>query len=146
MKKQLLTHITSYLIIILFLYTGINKLIDHALFIEQLADITVLAPFRQAISWGLPLLEITLAILLFIPGTKLLGLYAATIVMTIFTMYAGFLVAINSDLPCSCGGIIEEITWQQHIWLNLLLTALLTWSTIHHRNQQLQGHKDSVMK
>lgn len=54
MKKSLLVDFISFLLITLFLYTGIAKLMDFNVFIEQLSESPILKPFASAIAWGLP--------------------------------------------------------------------------------------------
>ena len=50
--------------------------------------------------------------------------------MTIFTLYIGYMVAFVPKLPCSCGGIIQKMSWNQHLIFNvgfILLGVYAIW-------------------
>ena len=56
------------------------------------------------------------------------------ILVTAFTSYIICMKAFVEKLPCSCGGVIAKLSWNQHLLLNLgfvLLAlgaiALLKW-------------------
>nr|WP_233260043.1 MauE/DoxX family redox-associated membrane protein [Chitinophaga sp. S165] len=44
--------------------------------------------------------------------------------MTLFTGYVYIMLKYSYDLPCSCGGIIEKLTWEQHLAVNFGVTIL----------------------
>jgi len=124
MKKRLLVEVISICFVILFLYTAIAKLIDFQVFMEQLSDSTILGSSATIIAYGLPLTEFIVSIALFVPRYRLLGLYAAFILMILFTSYVGILLSISTELPCSCGGIMEELSWPDHLVVNIVLMCL----------------------
>lgn len=124
MKKRTLVEIIALLFVILFLYTGIAKLMEFDVFYEQLMDSPILAFAAPLVAWGLPLTEFILSIALFIPKYRLFGLYAAFILMILFTAYVGILLSISTELPCSCGGIIGELSWPAHLVVNITLIGL----------------------
>jgi len=76
------------------------------------------------IAWGLPLLELTIAALLISVRKRRVGFYAAFGLMAILTIYLALMLSTRQHLPCSCGGAIEGLTWQQHILFNLFFLAL----------------------
>jgi uncharacterized membrane protein YphA (DoxX/SURF4 family) len=117
-KKSLLVEIISLFFVILFLYTGIAKLMEFDVFYEELADSPVLEPVAGLVAWGLPITEFILCILLFFSRYRLIGLYATFILMIAFTAYVIALLTTSTELPCSCGGIIEELSWQGHLIFN----------------------------
>lgn len=123
-KKTTLVEIIALFFVILFLYTGVAKLLDFDLFQEQLSESPVMEPVAPVVAWGLPIVEFIVSLLLFFPKYRLKGLYAAFILMVLFTAYVGLLLAISKELPCSCGGIIEELSWQGHLIFNSSLIFL----------------------
>lgn len=123
MKKSTIEFVTV-LYIILFLYTGINKLMDFRVFEKQLDASLILRPFAKLIVYGLPLLEFTLVLLLIVPRWRLKGLHMSTGLMILFTLYIIFILISSTKQPCSCGGIISEMSWPQHIIFNTVLTIL----------------------
>lgn len=128
MKRTIIIEIITILFMILFLYTGISKLMDHQLFEAQLEESPVMAPFSAVIAWGVPFIEILIAIMLLLPAFRLNALYASLFLMIAFTIYVIVLVNFSNQLPCSCGGVIEQLSWQQHIIFNCVFTGLAAWA------------------
>ena len=112
------------LFVILFLYTGISKLIDYPVFKEQIAMSPILAPIAHLVAATLPWLEFVIVLLLIIPRLRLKGLYASLGLMTVFTVYILAMLTFNKDIPCSCGGVIELLSWHQHIAFNAVFIVL----------------------
>lgn len=124
MKINSILEIIAFLFIVLFLYTGISKLLDYTVFREQIAMSSFLTPVSSEIAWGLPIIEILVALLLFIPGLRLVGFYASLALMVLFTGYIILIPNFNDKLPCSCGGIIQLLSWKNHLFLNIGLLVL----------------------
>ncbi|MCO5950695.1 MauE/DoxX family redox-associated membrane protein [Mucilaginibacter flavidus] len=122
-KDRLILAICS-LCIFLFLYTACAKLMDHGRFLNGLYNVEVIGRFAFYISWLVPLAEILIAILLIIPRTLKLGLYSFLGLMILFTVYILSVLLWASKLPCHCGGVIEKLSWTQHVWFNLTFIAL----------------------
>ncbi|MEP7371737.1 MAG: MauE/DoxX family redox-associated membrane protein [Chitinophagaceae bacterium] len=109
---------------ILFLYTAISKLMEYSVFKEQIAASPILAPVSKLIAAGLPWTEILVTVLLIVPRWRLKGLYASLILMTAFTIYIAATLAFSEHIPCSCGGIISEMSWTQHLLFNTVFIGL----------------------
>jgi thiol-disulfide isomerase/thioredoxin len=124
MKKDLLVDIISYFFILLFLYTGVTKLMEIHLFKEQLLSSPLLGSMAGIITWALPIGELLLVITLFIPAYRLRALYATLILMTFFTVYVTIILFMDNQLSCSCGGIIEELSPKQHVLFNGVCVVL----------------------
>ena len=137
MKRTLLVDIIAYFFILLFLYTGVEKLADIHVFKDQLASSPLLGGMAGIVAWALPITEIVLAIVLFLPGWQLRGLYAGLALMVIFTIYLGVILAIDDHISCSCGGIIENLSPRQHLWFNAAAIILAALAIISTRRQQV---------
>ncbi|MCS3800142.1 putative membrane protein YphA (DoxX/SURF4 family) [Chitinophagaceae bacterium OAS944] len=109
---------------ILFLYTGISKLMDYAVFKEQIAESPILKPIAPFIAWALPLAEFIVCATLIIPRWRLKGLYASLFLMIAFTIYIGAIMLFAKELPCSCGGIISLLSWRDHLIFNSVFILL----------------------
>jgi uncharacterized membrane protein YphA (DoxX/SURF4 family) len=118
LSRSTIIEIIAFLFIILFLYTGISKLMEYGVFKEQIAESPILQPIAPFIAWSLPLTEFIVSVLLIIPRWRLKGLYASLILMIAFTIYVGAVMAFFKELPCSCGGIIALLSWKQHLVFN----------------------------
>lgn len=113
--------------IILFLYTGISKIMEYSEFKEQLADSPILGFVSTPVALLLPWVEFAIVLMLIAPRWRLKGFYATLALMILFTAYIIGLLNINKELPCSCGGIIALLSWKQHLVFNsifILLNAL----------------------
>ena len=128
MKAKRVHHIAiqviSGMLMLLFGYTAISKLAEHAVFYAQLRQFPWLAPAAGFISWAVPLAEITVVTLLFFPASARHGLYAAAALLAVFTLYLLAMVLLKTSLPCSCGGLIAKMGWKQHILFNIGFIAL----------------------
>lgn len=124
MKRSTIVETITVLFMILFLYTGISKLMEYDVFREQLAESPILNPIAPFIAWALPVFEFLLVLLLLVPRWRLKGLYASTALMIAFTLYIIALMTFNDQLPCSCGGILVQLSWGQHIIFNSVFIGL----------------------
>jgi hypothetical protein len=62
--------------------------------------------------------------------SKVIGLWVAVILLAIFTVYiTGMLTLLHhKDLPCSCGGFINKMSWPLHVVFNLVLLTLSSYT------------------
>ncbi len=126
MKKHtaLTPDIISGLFILLFFYAASSKLLDYQKFRIQLGKSPLLAPFATWMSWIVPALEIGIAIALCFKSSQIKALYAAFSMMVVFTAYIVVILNFSEYIPCSCGGILENMSWRQHLVFNILFTLL----------------------
>lgn len=106
------------LFVILFVYTAISKFLEFGLFKAQIGMSPVLAPVSTLVGWVVPLAEIIDSVMLLIPALRLKGLYLALAMMLSFTIYIILIMKLSAHLPCSCGGVIELLSWRDHLILN----------------------------
>jgi hypothetical protein len=110
--------------ILLFVYTAVTKLISHKVFLITLNASPILNFAGGFLSWAVPVVELVIVASLFMPRYRSNGFIAAAIMMMLFTIYIGYMLISASKLPCSCGGIIKNLSWRQHLGLNVFLTAM----------------------
>jgi hypothetical protein len=146
MKRTTIIEIILVLNIIIFLYTGISKIMEYSEFEEQLADSPILGFAATPIALLLPWVEFALVPLLIVPRWRLKGLYATLTLMVLFTTYIIGLFSINKELPCSCGGIISLLSWKQHLVFNsvfILLNALAIKLQRRERKEQAKAWNEA---
>ncbi|MCK0135295.1 MauE/DoxX family redox-associated membrane protein [Arenibacter sp. S6351L] len=121
-----IVELSSLMFIILFAYTGLTKLLEGHLFYDNIRNSPVLGGKAMAslATWTLPLSELAVALLLIWRKTRLMGLYGSMGLMLLFTSYTLAIVFFAPYRPCSCGGIISLLSWEQHLVLNLVLLLL----------------------
>ncbi|UNY97898.1 hypothetical protein MQE36_12480 [Zhouia spongiae] len=141
--KQHTVSAISLLYIILFTYAGISKLVEFETFRVQLGQSPMLTSFSGLVAYGIPTLEIILAIALSINKLRVVALYASLGLMTAFTMYIIAILNFSDFVPCSCGGILEQLGWTEHLIFNIAFVllaaiAIVLNDQIEHDNHQLQ--------
>lgn len=124
MKREIIFDIIFYLLVLLFLYTGVNKIIAHDIFEQALRKSPYFYKIAAVLSWIVPIGELAIVAALFIPRTRRLGLIVYFITMVTFTVYVGYMLYIKSDRPCTCGGIIQQMNWHQHFYFNTVFSFL----------------------
>ncbi len=138
MKPRILS-IICFLLILLFVYTAMSKLLDMDRFGRELRN----QPFPKAwagwLIWILPFAELLLAVLLFIDRTRFAGLIGSLLLMSLFAAYTGLVLAgLFTRIPCSCGGVIRQLSWPQHLVFNLffVLISLLGIKLFMHEHRE----------
>ncbi len=117
--KENITTTITYLYILLFVYAATSKLLDFKNFQVQLGQSPLLSAFAGWVAWTIPTIEILIALMLMTSRMRLIALMASYGLMTMFSTYI-FIIANYSDfVPCSCGGILEKMTWNEHLVFNL---------------------------
>ena len=108
LKKSTIVEIIAILYMSMFLYTALSKWTDYTMSREQMALMPLLTPVAHIIVWLLPSTEIAITLLLFFNKTRRMGFYAATILMSLFTLYITYMMLFYPALPCSCGGFLDR--------------------------------------
>lgn len=126
--KRLFIEVMAGLFVLLYLYTAIMKLRGIPLFIGSMSHVPLIQAHANLLSGLIPAMELAVSVFLIIPGTRFYGLVMATGLMAAFTFYVSYILISPEKLPCSCGGIIEQLGWVGHLFLNgsLLLGGALS--------------------
>jgi hypothetical protein len=114
--------------VIVFFYTGVDKILAYNIFKEQLHNSPILSAVAKPIALFLPCIELVIVRFLAITRWRLIGLFASLCIMSIFTVYIIALFLISPELPCSCGGMINSISWGQHTAFNCVFILLTFWA------------------
>lgn len=133
---KLFIEIVCLLYILLLVYAAMNKGLDFENFKVELAQSPLLSAFADWISWTVVIIEFGIAVFLLFPKTRIKALYAGFCLMTMFTAYIFIMLNYSSYLPCSCGGILEKMSWEQHLIFNLFFVVLGAAALSIHHNQQ----------
>lgn len=139
MKKTVISEAIAAVFILLFVYTAINKIVDTGKFYHTLYKSPLLENWASTLVWFIPFSELVIAALLFIPLTRRGGLIAASGLMLAFTIYIGYMLLLADKLPCSCGGILSQLSWGQHFVFNIILLLLGLIGITTNRNKQMSS-------
>ena len=124
MTRRISIEVISCLLIILFIYTGLNKLMEYSNFKFQLGRSPFIQPMAGLIARTLPFGELLIAVALIFRKTRMAGLYASYGLMLLFTGYIYLMLKFTYDLPCSCGGVLAQLSWSDHLIFNIGFTLL----------------------
>ncbi|MBC9797711.1 MauE/DoxX family redox-associated membrane protein [Sinomicrobium weinanense] len=138
--RNVIVEIICYLFIFLFLYAAFSKLMDVQQFQVQMSKSPLITQFSGLMAWAVPILEIIIAIFLFIPRLRLIGLYASFSLMFVFTGYIFIIQNFSPYVPCSCGGILNSMGWTEHFIFNIGFTLLAVFGIFLYNRQQQNAH------
>jgi len=138
MKKHIVDIVAS-LLIVLFMYAAVSKLLDYDTFKLQLGKSPYLTAYAASIAWLVPVTELIICIMLIVPPFRYVGFLASFFMMLLLTGYIYLMLYHSSYLPCSCGGILSRMSWEDHFYFNIVFTLLsLTGSLlVKQPNQRL---------
>lgn len=140
-NRSLIIQTITCLYILLFVYTAFSKLLDFENFRVQLAQSPLLSAYAGFLAPFVILGEIVISGLLCYKPYRLFGLYAAFEFMVAFSVYIYLLLNFSDFIPCSCGGVIENLDWTEHLVFNLVFSAIALLAIV-----LLEKEKFSKMK
>lgn len=123
-KRRFFVDLVCYAYFLLFLYAAVSKLIDYESSELRMAKSPIITEFATLLVWLVPAVEITIALMLVIPKTMLLGLYTALALMSMFTAYIIAILNFSDTIPCSCGGVLEQLSWTEHLIFNIAFIVI----------------------
>ena len=90
----------------------------------------------------LPPIEVLIVLALMFEKTRTAGFYASLILMSAFSIYsAAVLLKFFDYIPCSCGGIIKNLSWRDNLILNLFFVAISIVGILLRKNRfGKEGH------
>lgn len=139
MRRRILIEVIAALLIFLFLYASTSKWLAFGEFIGEMNNQPFPNWMTPYLVWTIPSLEVLTAGCLVFERTRLWGLWGAFALMTAFTVYTiTVLLHFFQYIPCSCGGIIKNLSWKEHLVLNLFF-LLLAVAGLLLRRRRLAG-------
>lgn len=117
--------IISILLIIMWAYAAISKLLDLDEFKQAMATQVFPKWMGKILIWILPVIELGIVGLLLFRKTQVFGMYASFGLMLLFTLYVGGAVYnIYARTPCACGGLFAKLGWKKHFRVNIFFTLI----------------------
>lgn len=128
MNRRVHLFITSsinFLLILLWTYAAASKLAAYEASRDEMLNQALPNWLEQILIWFVPLIELFTAGLLLFTKTRIYSIYLSIFLLFTFTAYIA-LVKLNyfDYVPCSCGGVIGTLTWEQHFIFNLFFILL----------------------
>ena len=141
MRKAFFTDIIAAIFILLFVYAAASKLMSYNSFYQQLTQSPLLTRFARPASIATPAIEILLSIMLCRPAWRLAGFFLSFSLMLMFTWYVVVIILFSDYIPCSCGGILSSMNWQQHLVFNTVFVLLAAIAVLLHESVPLPLNK-----
>lgn len=92
---------------------------DFENFQVQISASALLNRFSEILPYTIIIAEFLIAGLLCYRKTRKIGLIGSFVLMLVFTGYIILIISTRNNLPCSCGGILEKMSWHQHLYFNM---------------------------
>lgn len=117
------------MIVLLFAYTAVSKLLDYQRFVFQmrLAPLPLMRTIAPVLGIVMPVIELMIVLGLLFKLFRLKALYATVALLAAFEVYITGMMLTGRHLPCTCGGIISEMGWGQHLLFNAVFIAIALW-------------------
>lgn len=123
--KIYLSEGAAWLLGVLFTYTAVSKVYDWRETRFSLYNQWLPEWLTEALLYGLPLVEVFVALSLLIPSFRKFGFLASTFLMLAFTGYVAWVwFGLTGRMPCSCGGVLNSLGWGEHLIFNLVFLGI----------------------
>lgn len=131
MSRKRIIEIMVALLVLLFAYSGLSKLLDYTLFknVLTLPPWSFPATIASHMAWLLPAALLTIAMMLLIPSWRLAGLWLSLFTLLAFTVAIAILFLSRASLPGNSNGVFAAMSWEWHAVFNIVF-ILLTIITI----------------
>ncbi|RYF26329.1 MAG: hypothetical protein EOO42_01810 [Flavobacteriales bacterium] len=111
----------------LFALSAYEKFTDLERFTAGLAKVKWIGPYAAFVAIAVPIVELIISVLLVIPATQKLGLWAFATLLFVFTLYIASMLLWAEKLPCHCNLILEKLSFGQHLVFNIGFILLALW-------------------
>lgn len=132
--QSLIIELITMLYILLFVYAATSKLLDFENFQVQLGQSPLLSAYANWVAFIIPSIEIVIAISLITIRFRYIALLASFGLMVMFSVYITIILNYSSFIPCSCGGILSQMNWKEHLTFNILFILLALIAIILYKN------------
>jgi uncharacterized membrane protein YphA (DoxX/SURF4 family) len=126
--------ISSLILLLLWTYTGLDKLLNWQKSWGAFHNQTFPGELAEVLAYAVPIAELLVAGLLLFSATNWWGFLGSVLLLTVFNTYVGLIWAgAFPRVPCSCAGLMDQLGWAEHFWLNMLLTVIAVTGLLRSR-------------
>lgn len=125
------------LLILMWTYAAISKLLDFDLNMQQMRNQNFPIWMADILSYFISLSELSIVILLLTPKNQGIGFVISSFLLLAFTIY--IIITLShffAKIPCSCGGIISNLSWTEHLLFNSFFISLSIFGFIYHLKEE----------
>jgi putative oxidoreductase len=136
MKRKMIVEVIAFLLMLLFLFASVSKWLAFRTFTNDINN----QPFPNGLTpwiiYSVPPLQVAITLSLMFERTRTFGFYASLILMSVYSLYtSAVLLNLFDYVPCSCGGIIRNLSWSRHLILDLFFVAISIAGILLRRNR-----------
>ncbi|HWW41461.1 MauE/DoxX family redox-associated membrane protein [Pedobacter sp.] len=126
--RTIVVDVISALFILLFVYAALTKVTDYHKFRIELGKSPLLTSYARIIAVAIPGIELLISLLIAVKRFQYYAMYFAFSLMALFSAYIVAILKFSPYVPCSCGGILQNMNWNQHLIFNIgfLLLGVIT--------------------
>src|SRR5690606_29926037 len=122
-RDAIIVGVIAAVLILVFTYTAISKFLDQQTFRAVISQSSLIGESASVLAWMSPVFELSTSVLLVVPAAMLVGFLLSLVLMILFTGYVAYNLLYVPNIPCSCGGVISSLSWNQHLVMNISLTV-----------------------
>lgn len=128
MEKQQKISLPRIVLILLWTYTGMDKLLRWEQSRKALHNQVFPSELAEILAYTVPVSELLIVLLLLFSVSRWWGYLSSILLLTVFTTYVGLIwVGAFPRVPCNCAGILESLGWAEHLLLNFGMTGFAVW-------------------
>jgi hypothetical protein len=142
--KQFTIQLTALLFILLWTYAAVAKLTDMDKFHGQMAQSPLILTLAAGLKWIVPSVELVLSVALMFHTTRYWAIIGSTFLIACFCWYIIAITHFSTYVPCSCGGVLEKLSWNEHLLVNFFFLILGTISLLIYKDNPLFKHKERI--
>lgn len=117
--------IIAAILVTLWIYASVSKLLDMENSRREMLNQVFSNDIARMLTWIVPAAELTTSAMLLFTKTKIMGFYASAFLLLSFTVYIVLVMSnVFGRIPCSCGGILEKMSWGQHLAFNIFFIGI----------------------
>ncbi len=146
MKRSFVIDALTLLFVGLFGYAAVSKLFDYDRFIVQLSQSPLLTEYATTVAWLVPTVELVTVAVFITVRWRLIAFYLSLALMIAFSAYIVAVTQFSDYVPCSCGGVLEKLSWNQHLVFNLVFVALAAVAIVLHGKETRQAGEDTLLQ
>jgi len=134
-SNELVTFILAVLLLMLWGYAAVSKISEYDKFVlqMQLAPIPLMKFFGPTLGWLIPAIELALVCMLLTDRFRKLGLWLSFMLLLVFEIYIAAMLLSGLELPCTCGGLISKLQWNEHLVFNAVFMLISIFPFLYQR-------------
>lgn len=123
-KKNLITEIIIFLLLLMWAYTFVSKVLDFDTFRRQINGAYLLSSLGSPLPYLLQVLHLSLVVLLIKKSWRKIGLITSLSLLVLYTGYLIYILKFAPSIPCSCISLYSGFIWEDQLLVNFAVMVL----------------------